>query len=273
MNGQAIVINTVEVYGRLKTLDAHREQSVVRKGIPVASSLPPPFRTPYKNVWPLTIHSQEGDRLVIGTLSFNALVTSSLRLDTKMDASVGEHTLPFLLSDPAHSLRTRIFLDYDSVETGLRLAASPDATCVSNSDKVCQLRQTKTKFHDLSTYYLCRASSQFAQGHVYQPCTLYTLSSSDLIQSGAGLAASNIFRTIALNVLKSGERAVLERATVEKFRRQCTNDVSIANEMDTILSLYRNGMKSITIIDNHELNKPLEQMAMNLSTYITSVNT
>ncbi|KAF9176882.1 hypothetical protein BGZ50_009475, partial [Haplosporangium sp. Z 11] len=54
-NDQAVIANNVEVYGRERVVDAHREPSVVRKGAPVVNSLPPLKKTPYKNVWPATI--------------------------------------------------------------------------------------------------------------------------------------------------------------------------------------------------------------------------
>ncbi|KAH7044401.1 hypothetical protein BKA57DRAFT_469559 [Linnemannia elongata] len=116
-NGQVIIVNTVETYGRTKLVDAHREPFVVRKGQPVANSLPPSIKTPYKNVWPTTVPAQDGERLIIGTLSFDALITSSLRLDTRMSASVGCSTPSFLLSSARHSLATRIYLDQESLET------------------------------------------------------------------------------------------------------------------------------------------------------------
>ena len=87
-NGQAIMANTVETYGRTRPVDAHREPFAVKKGMPIPTSLPPSTNTRYKDVWPLTIAASEGERLVIGTQSFNALITSSLRLDSEAPATV-----------------------------------------------------------------------------------------------------------------------------------------------------------------------------------------
>ncbi|KAK3834920.1 MAG: hypothetical protein JOS17DRAFT_666477, partial [Linnemannia elongata] len=85
------IANTVEVYSRTKMVDVHWELFFVRKGQPVMTSLPLSMRTPYSHneVWTDTemqhLSSSEGDRLIIGTSSFNTLVTSSLPLDTKME--------------------------------------------------------------------------------------------------------------------------------------------------------------------------------------------
>ncbi|KAG0043229.1 hypothetical protein BGZ89_006530, partial [Linnemannia elongata] len=121
-SGQVVIANTIEVYGRTRLVDAHREPFIVRKGQPVANSLPPSIKTPYKNVWPTTVSALDGERLIIGTLSFDALVTSSLRLDTRMNANVGCATPSFLLCSTSHSLATKIFLDQESLDDGLQFA-------------------------------------------------------------------------------------------------------------------------------------------------------
>ncbi|ORX45326.1 hypothetical protein DM01DRAFT_1272379, partial [Hesseltinella vesiculosa] len=83
---KAIVVNTVEVYGRKKHVDIHREPFGNLKHAITITSLPPSFAR-YKNVWPTTIHN-EGPKLVIGTLTLNALITSSIRVDCIATPSV-----------------------------------------------------------------------------------------------------------------------------------------------------------------------------------------
>ncbi|KAF9966037.1 hypothetical protein BGZ73_001169, partial [Actinomortierella ambigua] len=53
-NGQAIIVNIIEPYGRTRLVDAHREPFIIRKGQPLANSLPPSITTPHKNAWPTT---------------------------------------------------------------------------------------------------------------------------------------------------------------------------------------------------------------------------
>ncbi|KAK3834550.1 MAG: hypothetical protein J3R72DRAFT_452106 [Linnemannia gamsii] len=269
---QAVMANTIEVYGRTKMVDVHRESFVVRKGQPVATSLPPSMRTPYLNVWPKTLSSPEGERLVIGTRSFNALVTSSLRLDTKMEASVGGTTLSFLLSSTHDSLATKIFLDAESVRAALELAKDVEAWSVSASDLICQLRQVKTHFDDPSTYYLCRASSDFAMNHPNQPYTVFSLASFDQAHSGYGVAASRIFRLVANMAIKSGADAKLAKQAVVELRGRCANSGDVAQELDGILSLYPEDQTSIPILGNKDLNKYLEKLARYLSPYIATAN-
>ncbi|KAG0254088.1 hypothetical protein BGZ95_006138, partial [Linnemannia exigua] len=271
-NGQVIIANTIEVYGRTRLVDAHREPFVVRKGLPVANSLPPSIKMPYKNVWPTTVSAQDGERLVIGTLSFDALITSSLRLDTRMNISVGCATPSFLLSSTSHSLATKIFLDQESLDDGLQLAKGKDTWSVSSSNLMWQLRQTKTKFHDPSTYYLCRASSPFANKHPCQPYTIFTLVAFDHAHNGDGSILSRLFHALASRVIRDAREAVIDKQTVEELRNQCIDQTKASKGLDGILTLFSDTQTSIKILGNLPLNNTLQVLAPLLSTYITKAN-
>ncbi|KAF9118992.1 hypothetical protein BGX30_004161, partial [Mortierella sp. GBA39] len=271
-NGQAIIVNTIELYGRTRLVDAHREPFVVRKGHPTANSLPPSIKTPYKHVWPTTVLAQDGERLIIGTSSFDALVTSSLRLDTRISASVGCATTSFLLCSRSHSLATRIFLDQESLDDGLQLAQGKDTWSVSSSNLMWQLRQTKTKFHDPSTYYLCRASSPFANNHPCQPYTIFTLVAFDQSHKGDGAVLSRLFHTLASNVIRDATAAVMDRQTVEELRNRCTDQSSAFKGLDAMLSLFSDAKTSVKILGNLPLNTTLQVLAPLMSTYITRAN-
>ncbi|KAG0282240.1 hypothetical protein BGZ96_000713 [Linnemannia gamsii] len=271
-NGQVIIANTIEVYGRTRLVDAHREPFVVRKGQPVANSLPPSIKTPYKNVWPTTVSAQDGERLIIGTLSFDALITSSLRLDTRMNTSVGCATPSFLLSSTSHSLATKIFLDQESLDDGLQLAKGKDTWSVSSSNLMWQLRQTKTKFHDPSTYYLCRASSPFANKHPCHPYTIFTLVAFDQAHNGDGSVLSRLFHTLASRVIRDAREAVIDKQTVEELRNQCVDQTNASKGLDGILTLFSGTQTSIKILGNLPLNNTLQVLAPLMSTYITKAN-
>ncbi|KAI8595312.1 hypothetical protein EDD21DRAFT_288504, partial [Dissophora ornata] len=103
--------NTVEAYGRTRVVSSHAEPFGVRKGVPACNSLPPSFRTIHRNVWPATVAALDGERLVIGTTTFNALVTSSLRLDTSLDPFIGYGSPSFMLVSKEDSISTQIVLD------------------------------------------------------------------------------------------------------------------------------------------------------------------
>lgn len=108
-----IIINCAEAYGRTRTVDAHRECFVNKKGRPAPSSLRPP-RTLYNNVWPTTIEDGEGAKLVIGTKSCNILVSSSLQCTSQCRRInyIFSPDGPQEFTDYAH------FFDQDSVRAG-----------------------------------------------------------------------------------------------------------------------------------------------------------
>ncbi|KAG0245595.1 hypothetical protein BG011_002754, partial [Mortierella polycephala] len=121
-NGHAVLANTVEVYGRTSMVDAHCEPFGLKKGVAIQTSLPKPSVAYYKDVWPSTMFAAtEGERLVIGTQSFDALVTSSIRLDVRGQGSVGAATRNFQLTNKAEATATRIFLDKESLDMGVAL--------------------------------------------------------------------------------------------------------------------------------------------------------
>lgn len=79
---KVIIINCLEVYGRTKSLDAHRENFTIKKGrLPSSSVLL--INNGCNNVFVTTIVNNHGEKLIIGTKTFNALSTSSFRLDAQ----------------------------------------------------------------------------------------------------------------------------------------------------------------------------------------------
>jgi hypothetical protein len=102
---KSLLVNCIEVYGRTKSVDAHRERFNLKKGIPPVNSIPP-HDCRYQNIWARTITDIDGTELVIGTKTFNALVTSSLRLDAAIEPEVGPSTLNFLLHDETQGKQT-----------------------------------------------------------------------------------------------------------------------------------------------------------------------
>ncbi|KAG0322436.1 hypothetical protein BGZ99_003347 [Dissophora globulifera] len=271
-NNQAIIANTVEGYGRTRTTDAHREPFVSKKGIPCPTSLPPPSGSRYEDVWPTTIHYNDGDRLVIGTQSCNILVTSSLRLDKDEPASVGGSTMSFLLSGLKDSQATKIFLDEYSVESALRLAIDRTVWCISDRNYHAQLRQLRSKFHDGSTYHLCRASGYLTRAHTLQPYSLFTLANHDASHSGDGHSAAALFHDMSKSILEKGQDAVLEYASVLRVKERCSDKGRIGKSVQGIIERFSSDRRPIPVIGNEHLNESLVELAQLLSTYIASAN-
>ncbi|KAK3829031.1 MAG: hypothetical protein J3Q66DRAFT_410540 [Benniella sp.] len=135
------------------------------KGVPSPSSAPTSLPSQYKDIQLITLHLL-GPRLNIGTLIFNALVTSSLRLDASMDPNVGCSTPSFVLAQTEGASAT-IFLDLESLAAGRKLMSDPEARTTGKGDISLLFRQLTSDFHEPSTYFACRSSDFITQ----QPAT------------------------------------------------------------------------------------------------------
>ncbi|KAI8606681.1 hypothetical protein EDD21DRAFT_360431 [Dissophora ornata] len=185
--GHTTIYNTIESYGRTKTTDPHREHYSTKKGAASETSLPLPLKMMGSNVWPRTPSHPEGVRLVVGTLTCNILVTSSLRLDTAHSSSLGRTTLLFPIPTDEVSMTTAIFLDKESLRAGILLAKDTGAKKISSSNVLFQLRHLRSKFDSPATFILCRASSFITRSHLCHPYSISTLASFDSYQGWISL--------------------------------------------------------------------------------------
>ncbi|KAG1404681.1 hypothetical protein G6F58_010156 [Rhizopus delemar] len=58
LNGKVVIANTVEVYGRKRSVDIHCEPFGTKKQSTIPTSLPPSVVLRYDNVYPVTLNSQ-----------------------------------------------------------------------------------------------------------------------------------------------------------------------------------------------------------------------
>ncbi|KAF9409903.1 hypothetical protein BGZ76_005597 [Entomortierella beljakovae] len=275
-NGQAVIANSIEVYGRTKQTDVHREHFSIKKNKAIQTSLPPKINIPYDGVWPMTLGSWDGEKLVIGTRIFNALVTSSMRLDLMEQASVGGITVTFPLRNFQSSKSTRIYLDNKSIEKAAEIASREKAWAISKEGTIWEMRQLRSKFDDPSTYLLCRSSGHLTNDHTSQPYTVFTLSCHDSLENGTGAAAAIIFHKIAKEVLKHGSKATIRRKVFKRALDHCSGNSDIVDALKKILSLFddikKSNPKRIPILRNAALNKELEIIAEKLSSHIAVAN-
>ncbi|KAI7901761.1 uncharacterized protein BX663DRAFT_513961 [Cokeromyces recurvatus] len=257
--------NMKQPSGRTKSTDIHRELFGAKKQSSVKTSLPPPIITKYNNIWPTTMHSNDGEKLVIGTLSCNILVTSSIRIDKAEKPVVGA-TMHMDLNQRYDSLSISIYLDKQSVDRALALAKDKKCISIYNSYFLGQLRQLNTHFDDASTYYLCRASGSITQSHQCQPYSIFTLADFD---KGMNPAA-RIFSTIGINVLQKGRKACLNRDIVVESL-EASNNENINKVLLELLALF-NTDESIQILSNNTLNKHLEKLAILMHPYLITAN-
>lgn len=268
-NNEAILINTVEIYGRQRSLDVHRERFINKKGKSASSSLPP-VATKYHYTWASVVNDKEGEKLVVGTKTLNALVTSSLRIDSVHEASVGGLISHFEL-DKSAALTASIFLDSDSIKKANSLASNQDTNKIDRFDLRYQLRQLRSKFHYPSTYLLCRASSVFANDLRSQPYSIYTLyEAPDTGRESTARIASKLFLTIAETV-QSSTHPTLPKTFVNTLLTKC-QDGRMKSSLQQILEQYKKNEDNLDILGNHLLNEKLKSLANLMSPSLVSAN-
>jgi hypothetical protein len=100
-NGEAILVNTVEMYRGTKSVDIHRK-------LPFSSSMSIFTTKPtYANISPHIRSTGDDSKLVIVTQTCTALITSIVSLDQSEEPKVGPSLCHFAMS-PQH---TKIFID------------------------------------------------------------------------------------------------------------------------------------------------------------------
>ncbi|KAG0736600.1 hypothetical protein G6F57_011702 [Rhizopus arrhizus] len=251
----AIMVNTVESYGRTKHVDGHREAFGRLKDTVVDTSLPPPIDTKYPDVWPNSLQHADGTKLLIGTQVSNVLITSSMRLDARVKPYVGSTNASFRLSSTVDSLCTRIYLDSVCLEEALAILESPNTSCLSSFNMMYQLQQIRSKFATPSAYALCRSSGPITRAHVCQPCTVFTLADNNRGNN----PGATLFRTIGVLVLKHGNAARLQKRTVEELASLATG--KIKELLFAICRLFPSADEDMVIINNEQLGKHLSTMA------------
>jgi hypothetical protein len=97
-DGQALLINCVELYNRTSTIDPHHERFGARFMIGTTPSL--------KN-----LYKDNSKKLIIGTHVFNALITSSIRVDRTFDPELGPSTFLF-----TPSTETKVYISSLNIE-------------------------------------------------------------------------------------------------------------------------------------------------------------
>ncbi|KAF9195850.1 hypothetical protein BGZ49_002953, partial [Haplosporangium sp. Z 27] len=270
-NGKAILVNEVEIYGRDEMLDCHQEHPRNEKGVIGKASTPSTTGEEfYKGVRPVTLRGRDGVRLVIGTCSCNALITSCVRIDEDVEGSisVGGDTVNFEILENELKF-IRIFVDRERITEGEEMAQkTKQAACKDFG--IEHLRQIRSKFDIENTFQLLRRSGPLTDRQQFRPQTIFTLAKLAARESGCS-AASRIFYKVANAVLKDGRKAILELEDIEEVLHKHQSEKSVP--VGKILELLSSDESSkIRIVGNEDLNDELVVLAKSLSSKISTVN-
>lgn len=223
----------------------------------------------YGSVCVRLMNSDNSIKLIIGTFSCNLLVTSSCTIDENPVICVGPSTNSFKPSN-----QTQIFLNKKSVDKSLILLSDNDCCQLYPYDQMEQLKQVRSKFYREETYTKCRCASDFTKGHIYQPCSIWTLlyGCSNKTEESQARKASEIFNRIAIEVSNSSkcneQPAVLKKGYLGWFNYKSGD---IATKVQGMQQLFGED-DNIVIIGNNKLDEHLKQLAKLLVTPIQTAN-
>ncbi|KAG0162233.1 hypothetical protein DFQ30_002570, partial [Apophysomyces sp. BC1015] len=268
-SGKALVANSVEVYCRDRNIDSHHEHFKASKNTTPANSLPPKICR-YPGIWPTTLDDADGKKLVVGTKTFNALITSSLRLDIHSTPEIGPATCQFLLENERQSVNTQLFVKESAWKAAKALAEDKSASFILPYDILHQMRQLRTRFHHRSTYSCCRSFNEMTDDLTARPYTIFTITGYDNAREDSNYrSASKLFRQIALAIIRGDN--VLTREDVDANARKVKAG-AIEDIFTSILDLFDKDTTTISIIGNSRLNKHFGALAKLLSSPISTAN-
>jgi hypothetical protein len=261
---KAILVNCLEPYGRKKSIDPHYERHI--KGN-INHSIPN-LNDNYKDVCVRLLKSDNSVKLIIGLYTCNLLVTSSCTISDNPVVCVGSSTTSFI---PTKS--TRIYLHSKAIEESGQLFEDNLCYKLYTYDLLDQCKQVCSKFHRVETYYKCRSSSVYAQGHMFRPYTIWTLYDYDSAQKMDSQAklGSLLFQRIAQEVFHSVTNntiPLVKRKIFEQFQGKNGEFVKIIKD---ILKLFGES-DEITIIDNNDLDKHLQSIVGLISPSLRTAN-
>lgn len=172
-NHRGLLILALEVYGRDPDIDSQAEQRSSTGSTRQSTSVP---SLGYNDFEICTMHQTEGRnisiKLILGTHPFNALVTASTHIDNLVDQpECGPNTVNFAVPPQSH-LKYKLYLDSQSWSDSLTLDKKTNLNSIYSHSRLMQLRQLKTRFHEIDTYSSSRSS--LFHGYLLQPTTVFT---------------------------------------------------------------------------------------------------
>ncbi|KAF9898157.1 hypothetical protein BX616_004406 [Lobosporangium transversale] len=244
-------IQTVEFYHRNPELDKHHDK-FENTGFTF------PTRNSSVGVGILRIRGRSN--LIVSTRIFNALVTSYLHTNIPgiKIGPIAPSEADYMYKDSQIFIRKEAL---DDLSQGIVTGRLPER--VNQDRSVCQLRQVRSRFHELSTYWPLRSWGALLDQHLL-PVTIWTLYLFPQRRSGSALlVASELFASIAREVWGKGPDATL---TMEYVRSQVSKVTfrdrpgEICRGLQNVLGLFE-GHDQMKIIGNKELNERLQEIA------------
>lgn len=254
-NSQAILVNCLEVYFRVPSLDVHaeKEATYIESSLPTTSSQ-------YDSINIVKLKNNNSIKLIIGTEISNFLVTSSIRLDDdSILPELGPTTANFIVTDA-----TRIYVSEDSIKKCNSIIEAKMHKLVMKHE-VYNLKQIRSKLHSSSTYSFSRGFSRYTHSMSNVPVTIFTAQDCKHISNRVGAkVASSILQEVAWSVFGGDGKLKLNEFNniISLLPKNINSTVSIC--INSIKRMYR-GEEYLKVINNNDLNAVLELLAQFVS--------
>ncbi|KAI8374004.1 hypothetical protein EDC96DRAFT_562727 [Choanephora cucurbitarum] len=264
-NNRGLLILALEVYGRDPSIDNHAEQRSSTGSTRQSTSVP---SFGHNDLEICTMYQTEGKnvsmKLILGAHPFNA----SARIDNLVDQpECGPNTVNFVVPPHSHS-KYKLYLDSQSWSDSLALGEKTNLDSIYTHSRLMQLRQLKTRFHEIDTYSSSR--STLFHGYLQQPMTVFTYGKG-ATSINSGSLSSRLLATLATSVMRDGESARLAKKSVEKLLSEFTKETKAKVVFLRIIQLFDDN-DDIAIIGNSGLNSLAEELATLLAPYISTAN-
>lgn len=246
-DNKAILVNCIELYSRVLSLEAHTEKDIANM-----TNLLPTVFSQYPDLSIVKLENDNSVRLVIGTNVSNFLVTSSIRIDN-------ESYLPELGPTTANikiTSNSRIYISENSIKKCNRMIESKKHELVMRHE-LFNLKQIRSKFHLASTYTFSRGFSMFTQAMTNVPLTVFTASDCKHLTSREAKIASSILQEVAWGVIEGGDKLYL--SAIKSLITSLPKDINItvSKAIDSIEKMFENE-EYTQIINSIKLNAYLE---------------
>lgn len=256
-----LLVNCIEIYARKPTLDRHFERFSNTSN--QYSSIPT-LKSRYKNFGAVILFNHRSRKLVFGSQVFNALVTSSMRLDIDADPEVGSSTTLF-----TPTLQQKIYLSQKSLDAA-KVIINSEKKCFNQIDIFSQFRQLQSQFSSPSTYFISRCSSLYVDNIACRPFTVFTLADAEgntlTIDVKIG---SQIFQAVAKGMLFN--KGKLEKENLTALTRN-GKETKVEKILLGIINLFDENNGELAILKNEDLDSHLFDLAFIITPKIREYN-
>lgn len=253
---EALYITCIEAYCRSSSTDAHYERY---HGAESNQSHPEEIQyskpSIYNDVCIKITQDNNTRQVKIGLRTANLLVVGCIRVDVADTASVGITNNIF---EPTNC--TRLFFNTKSIHKAEQLVKE-NKTEIPDGHDYARLRQLRSKFHNESTYFMCRTAADGFLPQKNWPVTIWTYADVESRQKkeSSSKIASFLFIEVATCVFERKKMSYETVMCIHERMKQTACDAK-KDILEKIVSLF-DCKAEIDVLFNRELCSLLTKLA------------